>query len=128
MSSNFLQLKCVAGPKKKEPVAVMALNGVTSARVKLWTTRITMAMYFLVGGIDYSVILPTMWDYIHGMGGQEWLYGLSRAAYSISDLIVAPLYGLAFDLTGKAKLIVLFSLLLEIGGKSTVGGKLRSCN
>ena len=95
----------------------MALNGVTSAKVKWWTTRITMGIFLLTGGIDYSVMLPTMWDYIHKMGGQEWLYGMSRAAFSISDLISAPLYGLAFDLTGKTKIIVLISLLFAIGGK-----------
>ena len=88
----------------------------TCTRVKLWTTRVTMACFFLAGGIEYSVIFPTMWDYLRGLGGQEWLYGLSLAAFSISNLFTSPLYGLVFDMTQRTKLIVLFANLFEIGG------------
>ena len=76
-----------------------------------------MASFFLVGGIEYSVILPTMWDYLHSKGGEEWLYGVSLAAFSISNLITGPLYGIVFDRTHRTKLIVLFANLFEIGGQ-----------
>lgn len=85
-------------------------------RVKRWTTRVTIATFFLAGGIEYSVIFPTMWDYIHGMGGQEWMYGLTLAAFSISNLFAGPVYGLLFDMTQQTKVIVLFANLFEIGG------------
>ena len=76
-----------------------------------------MACFFLAGGIEYSVIFPTMWDYVRQKDGEEWLYGLSLAAFSISNLITAPLYGLLFDRTHQTKFIVLFANLFEIGGK-----------
>lgn len=76
----------------------------------------TIATFFLAGGIEYSVIFPTMWDYIHGMGGQEWMYGLTLAAFSISNLFAGPVYGLLFDMTQQTKVIVLFANLFEIGG------------
>ena len=79
-----------------------------------------MAMFFLAGGIEYSVILPTMWDYLHGLGGNEWLYGLSLSAFSVSNLIAGPLYGFVFDMTHQTKLIVLFANLFEIGGMQLV--------
>ena len=85
-------------------------------RVTSWTTRVTMACFFLAEGIEFSVILPTMWDYLRGLGGQEWLYGLSLAAFSISDLFTSPLYGFVFDKTHRTKLIVLFAGLFQIGG------------
>ena len=77
-----------------------------------------MASFFLAGGIEYSVIFPTMWDYVHGYGGKEWLYGLCISAFSISNLLMGPLFGIAFDRTHKTKLIVLFANLFEIGGKA----------
>ena len=86
-------------------------------RAKKWSTRIIVASFFLVGGIEYSVILPTMWDYLHSKGGEEWLYGVSLAAFSISNLITGPLYGIVFDRTHRTKLIVLFANLFEIGGQ-----------
>ena len=76
-----------------------------------------MAGFFLVGGVEYSVIFPTMYDYVRSEGGEGWLYGLSLSAFSISNIITAPLYGLVFDRTKKTKLIVMFANLFEIGGK-----------
>lgn len=87
------------------------------ASVKKWTTRFVVACFFLAGGIEYSVILPTMWDYLKSKGGEEWLYGLSLAGFSISNLLTGPLYGVAFDRTHRTKLIVLFANLFEIGGE-----------
>lgn len=81
------------------------------------STYFTMAVFFLAGGIEYSVIFPTMWNYVQHYDGEQWLYGLSLAAFSISNLITAPLYGLLFDKTHKTKFIVLFANLFEIGGE-----------
>lgn len=95
-------------------------NGATRCnvlRVKTWTTRITIAAFFLVGGIEYSVIFPTLWDFLRGKGGEEWIYGLSLAAFSISNLFAGPLYGVVFDMTHRTKLIVLVANLFEIGGE-----------
>ena len=76
-----------------------------------------MTAFFLAGGVEYSVIFPTMWDYVQSFEGKQWLYGLSLAAFSISNLITAPLYGVLFDKTHQTKYIVLFANLFEIGGK-----------
>ena len=76
-----------------------------------------MGCFFFAGGVEYSVIFPTMLNYVRSKDGKEWLYGLSLAAFSISNLVTAPFYGLVFDKTKKTKLIVLFANLFEIGGK-----------
>ena len=89
---------------------------VSLQKAKRWSTRLIVACFFLVGGIEYSVILPTMLDYLHSKGGEEWLYGVSLAAFSFSNLVTGPLYGLTFDRTHRTKLIVLFANLFEIGG------------
>ena len=87
-----------------------------SCNWKRWTTSITMACFFLAGGIEYSVIFPTMLFYLEGFEGEVWLYGLSLSAFSISNLFMGPLFGFAFDRTHKTRLIVLFANLFEIGG------------
>lgn len=76
-----------------------------------------MGCFFLAGGVEYSVIFPTMLDYVKSKGGEEWLYGLTLAAFSISNLITAPVYGLVFDKTQRTKFIVLFANVFEIGGE-----------
>lgn len=86
-------------------------------RAKKWTTNLCIAAFFLAGGVEYSVIFPTMWDYMHlRFGSSESLYGLSLAAFSISNLIAGPVFGFLFDRTRRTKLIVLFANLFEIGG------------
>lgn len=86
-------------------------------KFRKWSTYFSMAVFFLAGGIEYSVIFPTMLDYLQSKGGEEWLYGLSLAAFSISNLFTAPLYGVIFDKTHRTKFIVLFANLFEIGGE-----------
>lgn len=88
-------------------------------RFRRWSTYFTMACFFLAGGVEYSVVFPTMYDYVKSKGGQGWLYGLSLSAFSISNLITAPLYGLVFDKTKMTKFIVLFANVFEICGESS---------
>ena len=70
--------------------------------------------------MEYSVILPTMWDYVQSLGGEESLYGLAVAAFSIANFVTAPIYGVLFDRTKETKYIVLVANLFEISGKQLV--------
>lgn len=88
-----------------------------AGRLRRWGTYFAMGCFFLAGGVEYSVIFPTMFNYVMSKDGKEWLYGLTLAAFSISNLITAPLYGLLFDKTHKTKYIVMFANLFEIGGE-----------
>lgn len=90
---------------------------VTIGCLKRYTTYITMGVFFLAGGIEYTVVFPTLYDCVQEVGGEEWLYGLSLSAFSISNLITSPLYGLVFDKTKQTKWIVFVGNLFEIGGK-----------
>ena len=89
----------------------------STCNCKRWATNFTVACFFLAGGVEYSVILPTMFDYLtKQFDGKEWLYGLCLSAFSISNLFMGPLFGFVFDQTHRTKLIVLFANLFEIGG------------
>jgi len=87
------------------------------SKLKKWSTYICMALFFLAGGIEYSVVFPTLLEYLESEGGHEWLYGVTLAGFSISNLVTAPLYGVVFDKTHQTKMIVLFANLFEIGGE-----------
>ena len=93
---------------------------VTANRLSSWTTYFTMACFFLAGGVEYSVIFPTMFDYVKSQGGLGWIYGLSLSAFSISNLLTAPVYGLVFDRVRAMRLIVLVANLFEVCGKCGV--------
>jgi len=65
-----------------------------------------------------AVILPTLWDYLRlEFGADKFFYGLTLSAFSMANLLVGPLYGLVFDHTHQAKLIVLVANLFVIGGQ-----------
>ena len=90
------------------------------SKLKKWSTYVCMALFFLAGGIEYSVVFPTLLEYLESKGGHEWLYGVTLAGFSISNLVTAPLYGVVFDKTHQTKMIVLFANLFEIGGEERV--------
>lgn len=88
--------------------------------LKQWSSYVAMAVLFLGGGVEYSVILPTTWDYVQSLGGGESLYGLAVAGFSVANLVTAPIYGVLFDRTKKTKYIVLVANLFEIAGNAKV--------
>ncbi len=87
------------------------------ARLKKFFTYSCVALFFLAGGVEYSVVFPTMLDYLQQKGGDELLYGVTVAGFSISNMIAAPIYGVMFDKTHKTKSILLVANLFEIGGE-----------
>ena len=65
-----------------------------------------------------GIILPTAFDYLTiYFDGDQWMYGLCLAAYSISNLLVGPLLGWIYDKTGAVRIIVLIANLFEAGGR-----------
>ena len=64
-----------------------------------------------------GVILPTCWDYMESLHSDKWLYGLTLAAMSISNLFVGPVMGGIYDRTHQTKLIAVVLILFLIGGE-----------
>ncbi|XP_031560106.1 major facilitator superfamily domain-containing protein 8-like [Actinia tenebrosa] len=80
-------------------------------------TKISIGLFFFLAGVEYAVILPTMWMYSHERYGAEpWFYGVIFAAFSFSSLILSPFFGIWVDFTEKTKSTILFANLFEIGG------------
>ncbi|KAM7443953.1 hypothetical protein ABFA07_007329 [Porites harrisoni] len=81
------------------------------------STRVCVGLFFLLGGTEYAVILPTLWLYLqHKFDAEPWFFGVVFSAFSFSNLISSPLFGFWVDYTQKTKTAILFANLFEIGG------------
>ncbi|XP_062306769.1 major facilitator superfamily domain-containing protein 8 [Osmerus eperlanus] len=85
-------------------------------RRKKKLTYFTIGLIFLLSGIEYAVILPTIWRYLQTLDAAPYFLGLSLSAFSLSGLLTGPLFGLWSDRTCATKKIILFANLFEIVG------------
>lgn len=68
-------------------------------------------------GIEYSVILPTIWDYIHeDFNANGMFMGLMLSAFSLSGSIAGVFMGQWSDKRHSSKLIIVIANLFEIIG------------
>ncbi|XP_062848905.1 major facilitator superfamily domain-containing protein 8 [Trichomycterus rosablanca] len=77
---------------------------------------ITIGLLFFFSGIEYAVILPTIWRYLQILEAPPYFLGLGLSAFSFSGLVSGPLFGCWSDRTRNTKSIILFSNLFEIVG------------
>ncbi|KAM6962651.1 major facilitator superfamily domain-containing protein 8 [Aplochiton taeniatus] len=85
-------------------------------RRKKKLTYFTIGLIFLLSGIEYAVILPTIWRYLQTLGAAPYFLGLALSAFSLTGLLSGPLFGLWSDRTRTTKNIILFANLFEIVG------------
>lgn len=85
-------------------------------RRKRRLTFFTIGLIFLMSGIEYAVILPTIWRYLQTLNAAPYFLGLSLSAFSFSGLLAGPLFGLWSDRTLGTKKIILFANVFEIVG------------
>ncbi|XP_051778011.1 major facilitator superfamily domain-containing protein 8 [Erpetoichthys calabaricus] len=79
-------------------------------------TNISIGLIFLFSGIEYAVILPTIWMYLQTLHAEPYFLGLGLSAFSLTGLLAGPLFGHWSDRTRKTKAVILFANLFEISG------------
>ncbi|XP_066504160.1 major facilitator superfamily domain-containing protein 8 [Hoplias malabaricus] len=79
-------------------------------------TFFSIGLIFSLSGVEYAVILPTIWHYLQTLGAAPYFLGLTLSAFSFSGLLCGPLFGLVSDRTRTTKNIILFSNCFEIVG------------
>ncbi|KAJ6653846.1 hypothetical protein lerEdw1_008643 [Lerista edwardsae] len=84
-------------------------------RKKKWT-NFSIGLLFLAGGVEYAVILPTIWAYLQTFHAEPYFLGLGISAFSFAGLIMGPLFGYVSDRTHQTKGIILFANLFQIAG------------
>uniref|UniRef100_A0A8C5FMZ8 Major facilitator superfamily (MFS) profile domain-containing protein n=1 Tax=Gadus morhua TaxID=8049 RepID=A0A8C5FMZ8_GADMO len=85
-------------------------------RKKKRLTYFTIGLIFLFSGIEYAVILPTIWKYLQTLEAAPYFLGLALSAFSLSGLLSGPLFGHLSDKTRTTKKIILFANCFEIIG------------
>nr|XP_057923773.1 major facilitator superfamily domain-containing protein 8 [Doryrhamphus excisus] len=79
-------------------------------------TFITIGLIFMLSGIEYAVILPTIWRYLQILDAPPYFLGLGLSAFSLSSLLIGPFFGCWSDRSRTTKSIILFANLFEIAG------------
>ncbi|PWA17383.1 hypothetical protein CCH79_00011249 [Gambusia affinis] len=79
-------------------------------------TFLIIGLIFMLSGIEYAVILPTIWRYLQILEAPPYFLGLGLSAFSLSALLTGPLFGVWSDRSKTTKSIILFSNLFEIAG------------
>ncbi|XP_020795035.1 major facilitator superfamily domain-containing protein 8 [Boleophthalmus pectinirostris] len=79
-------------------------------------TFFTIGLIFMLSGIEYAVILPTIWRYLQILDAPPYFLGLGLSAFSLSGLLTGPLFGYWSDQSKATKGIILFSNVFEIVG------------
>ncbi|XP_037326308.2 uncharacterized protein mfsd8l1 [Pungitius pungitius] len=79
-------------------------------------TFFTIGLIFLLSGVEYAVILPTIWRYLQTLEAAPYFLGLVLSAFSLSGLLTGPLFGYWSDRSGTTKKIILFANCFEIIG------------
>lgn len=85
-------------------------------RRKRKLTFFSIGLIFLLSGVEYAVILPTIWRYLQTLDAAPYFLGLALSAFSLSGLLAGPLFGHWSDRTGTTKKIILFANFFEIIG------------
>ncbi|KAK5869780.1 hypothetical protein PBY51_024471 [Eleginops maclovinus] len=85
-------------------------------RRKKKLTFFTIGLIFLLSGVEYAVILPTIWRYLQTLEAAPYFLGLALSAFSLSGLLTGPLFGHWSDKTRTTKKIILFANVFEIIG------------
>ncbi|XP_045161310.2 uncharacterized protein LOC123526283 [Mercenaria mercenaria] len=85
-----------------------------------WKKRlsyITLGLFYFIGGVEYAVILPTLWLYLKtDFGAQEYMLGLLLSAYSFAAIISGPVLGRWSDRTRKPKIILAVGTVFQVVG------------
>ena len=75
----------------------------------VWKRRLTVTAFcirmFLVG-VEYAIILPSVWLYLKTFNVKTWFLGLVVAVYTIAAMISLPVVGRLYDRTRRTKEIL----------------------
>ena len=84
--------------------------------VRQVTNFVVFSSYNFLCGVEYAVVIPTLWNFVHRFGGSEAFYGLSLSVFSVARLLFGPLFGYWYDKTHGLKVIMSLATVFEIGG------------
>ncbi|CAG5127745.1 unnamed protein product [Candidula unifasciata] len=88
-----------------------------SLKVRKRLMYLVFACIFIFGGVEYAVILPTLWLYLSTVyKAPDYMLGLVLSAYSLAAMFSAPLIGRLSDRIGCSKQIFIVCAAFELAG------------
>ncbi|CAB3977009.1 major facilitator superfamily domain-containing 8-like [Paramuricea clavata] len=79
-------------------------------------TLIGFAIRRFVVGINYAIVIPSLWFYLQSFGAPYYFLGLAIAADSIVGVLVAPIVGKIADVTRRIRAIGAITIFLDFVG------------
>lgn len=88
-----------------------------NVHVKIKITYGIILFYSFCTGLEFAIILPTIWSYVHQhYNGSTSMLGIVLASYSISSFFVSPFIGWWSDRSQNTKAILLVMVVAEVMG------------
>eukprot|EP00050_Salpingoeca_kvevrii_P007274 m.295007 g.295007 ORF g.295007 m.295007 type:complete len:464 (+) comp13100_c0_seq1:141-1532(+) len=95
--------------EQEQPDVVLAPHVKRASFAAIW-------LQGFVCGIEYAVVLPSVWEYLQGFGeNRRWYLAVVLAAFSLASFTTAPAYGYLGDRWSMKRILIL-SNTLEVAG------------
>lgn len=121
--SIILESQCNNNNGNSKMPALFCRRCCLSCRKTMWSHKFWMGFTASTWGflscVERAVILPTLWLYLKGywsLDAANMYYGVTIAAFSLSILLMAPVYGYAAYSGVRVKTLLLIANVLEIIG------------
>ena len=79
-------------------------------------TLIGFGIRRFVVGINYAIVIPSLWFYLESFGAPYYFLGIAIAADAIIGIIVAPVVGKIADITRRIRAIGAITIFLDFVG------------
>lgn len=79
-------------------------------------TFIGFAVRRFTVGINYAIVIPSLWFYLESFGAPYYFLGVAVAADSLVGLFVAPIVGKIADVTRRVRIIGSITIFLDLIG------------
>ena len=101
--------------KNENPMAAQ-LKQEKTAKLKWKLAIFCMMLRFLLDGMEYAIVLPTLYGFLGKLKANIDYIGIIVAAYALGGFISGPIFGKISDHWGIGKLVICFGCILSIAG------------
>ena len=101
---------------QRDPIIQEQLKLERLAKLKWNLAVLCMALRFLLDGMEYAIVIPTLYGFLTKLGINVKFLGVIGASYAIGGFIAAPIFGKISDQVGSGKSVISFGCILSICG------------
>lgn len=79
-------------------------------------TLIGFGIRRFIVGINYAIVIPSLWFYLQSFGAPYYFLGIAIAADSLVGVVVSPIVGKIADITRRIRAIGIFTISMDFIG------------